>query len=77
LDFNVSKEIVTQQIIGDIVNKSKAFKVKQLLVKGKIKIIQFKHDVFDILALSKNRIVCSSLDNKCLALYDDNLNLLK
>jgi hypothetical protein len=54
LDFNVSTEIVSQKLIGDIVYEKKDVDVKELLVKGKREIIQLNHDVWDILALNRN-----------------------
>jgi hypothetical protein len=64
LDFNVSKENVTQKIM-------------ELLVNRETEIIQLNHNVYDILVLRKNRLVCSSRYSNCLALYDDDLNLIK
>jgi hypothetical protein len=77
LDFNVSKEIESQKMIGDIVYEKKDVDVKELLVKRKTEIIKLNHDVWDILALNRNRIVCSSRDNKFLTLYDENFSLIK
>jgi hypothetical protein len=76
LDFNVSDEIVTEKIIGDIFF-NESVDVKELFLRGKTEIIRLNHDVWGILALNRNRIVCSSRDNKCLMLYDENFNLLK
>ncbi len=77
MDFSVSKEIVSQKLIGYIVYQSRAVDVEEFLVKGKAEIIQLNHDVWDILALDRNRFVCSSRHNKCLILYDKYLNLIR
>ncbi len=77
MDFNVSKENVTQKMIGNIGYQRKAVDVKELIVNGKTEIIELNHDVFDILVLSENRIVCCSFNNNCLTMYDENLNLVK
>ena len=42
-----------------------------------MELIELNHDVFDILVLSKNRIVCSSLANSNLKLYDEKFKLVK
>ncbi len=77
MDFSVSKEIVSQKLIGDIVYQSRAVDVKEFLDKGKTEIIKLKHDVWDILVVNRYRIICCSLKSKCLALYDENLNFVK
>ncbi len=76
MDFNVSKEIESQKMIGDIVYEKKDVDVKELLVKRKTEIIKLNHDVWDILALNRNRFVCSSRHNKCLIMYDKYFNLI-
>jgi hypothetical protein len=42
-----------------------------------MELIELNHDVFDILVLSKNRIVCSCLANSNLKLYDEKFKLVK
>jgi hypothetical protein len=75
LDFNVSEEIVTEKAIGEIVYLG--VDVKELFLRGKTETIQLAHDVFDIIALSNNRIACSSFFSKCLVLYDENFKPVK
>jgi hypothetical protein len=77
LNFNVSNESVTEKMIGDIVYENQAVDVKELLVNGETEIIQLNHDVWDILALDRHRIVRSSRDNKCLIMYDENFKPVK
>ena len=77
MNFNVSNEIATEKMIGDIVYENQAVDVKELLVNGKLEIIQLNHDVWDILALDRHRIVRSSRDNKCLIMYDENFKPVK
>jgi hypothetical protein len=75
LDFNVSEEIVTEKAIGEIVYLD--VDVKELFLRGKTETIELAHDVFDIIALSNNRIACSSFFSKCLVLYDENFKPVK
>ena len=78
MDFNVSKEILNEKIIGDILYLYESdIYVKELLTNGKTEIIELNHDVWDILALDKNRVVCSNYSSKCLTLYDQNLKLVR
>ncbi len=64
-------------MVGDIIYRSKAVIVKELLLEGKSEIIQLNYGVCDILVLSKNRIVSCGHGRNCLELYDGSLNLLK
>jgi hypothetical protein len=45
LNFNVSNEIVTEKMIGDIVYENQAVYVKELLANGETEKIQLNHDV--------------------------------
>ena len=78
MDFNISKEILSEKIIGEIFyqNKSTVY-VKEFLVNGKKEIIELNHDVWDIIALDKTRVVFSNPDSHCLTFYDQNFNLLR
>ena len=75
MDFNVSEEIVTEKAIGEIVYLG--VDVKELFLRGKTETIELAHDVFDIIALSNNRIACSSFFSNCLVLYDENFKPVK
>ena len=78
MDFDVSKEIVTSKILGDIWYQNKSVvDVKELLANGKTEIIELYERVFDILALDKNRFVCSNPFSNCLTFYNQNFNLIR
>ena len=55
----------------------KEIDVKELLINGKREIIELNVGPWDILVLPKNRVLCSNYDNRCLTLYDENLNLIR
>ena len=46
-------------------------------MKGIQEIIELNNGPWDILALDKNRVVCSNYISNCLTLYDQNLNLIR
>ena len=78
MDFNVSMETVNEKIIGEILYQNESdVDVKELLINGKTEMIKLNQDVWDILALDKNRFVCSNYSSNCLTLYDQNLNLIR
>ena len=78
LEFNISKKLVSEKILGEIfyLYESDIY-VKELLVNGKTKIIELNQDVFDILVLDNNRVVCSNYNQNWLLLYDQNFNLVR
>ena len=78
LDFHVSKETVSELIIGSILFKNESIvDLKEFLSDGKPEMIELNHDVWDLTALDINRVVCSSINSSCLTVYDGTLNLLR
>ena len=51
--------------------------VREFLVNGKTEIIELNHDVWEIIALDKTRVVLSNPDSDCLSFYDQNFNLVR
>ena len=78
MDFNVSKEFFKEKIIGEILYQNESdVDVREFLVNGKTEIIELNHDVWEIIALDKTRVVLSNPGSDCLSFYDQNFNLLR
>ena len=76
MDFDVSKDIVSEKIIGEIWYQNEV-NVKELLANGKTEIFELNQGVWDILVIDKNRVLFSDPFSNCLTLYDQNFNLLR
>ena len=77
MDFNISKDTVGDEIIGKFIFQNKGIVDVKETFFGNVEIVESIIGVWDILALDKNRVLCSNLNNKSLTLYDGNLNLVK